>query len=81
MGTDHPFDMAEYDPIGHVAAVEALDAATIAAIVGGNAGGYRDCDCLQRITNRHAAFGALVPSGAPQKPTRTQSVHVHRSTS
>src|SRR5215208_5042924 len=37
MGTDYPFDMAEYDPIGHVASVEEFDAATIAAIAGGNA--------------------------------------------
>jgi aminocarboxymuconate-semialdehyde decarboxylase len=36
MGTDYPFDMAEYDPIGHV--VECgFDAKTTAAIVGGNA--------------------------------------------
>jgi aminocarboxymuconate-semialdehyde decarboxylase len=37
MGTDYPFDMAEYDPIGHVAAVESFDPSTIAAIAGGNA--------------------------------------------
>src|SRR6202521_4155949 len=37
MGTDYPFDMAEYDPIGHVASVNGFDASTIAAIVGGNA--------------------------------------------
>jgi aminocarboxymuconate-semialdehyde decarboxylase len=37
MGTDYPFDMAEYDPIGHVASVEAFDTATVAAIAGGNA--------------------------------------------
>ncbi|HEY1365300.1 MAG TPA: amidohydrolase family protein [Xanthobacteraceae bacterium] len=37
MGTDYPFDMAECDPIGHVAAVEGLDQSTIAAIAGGNA--------------------------------------------
>jgi aminocarboxymuconate-semialdehyde decarboxylase len=37
MGTDYPFDMAEYDPIGHVASVEGLDASTIAALAGGNA--------------------------------------------
>jgi aminocarboxymuconate-semialdehyde decarboxylase len=37
MGTDYPFDMAEHDPIGHVALVEELDASTIAAIAGGNA--------------------------------------------
>ena len=37
MGTDYPFDMAEYDPIGHVTAVESFDAATLAALTGGNA--------------------------------------------
>jgi aminocarboxymuconate-semialdehyde decarboxylase len=37
MGTDYPFDMGEYDPIGHVASVEEFDPATVAAIAGGNA--------------------------------------------
>src|SRR5215467_1154464 len=37
MGTDYPFDMADYDPIGHVADVEGFDASTIAALAGGNA--------------------------------------------
>jgi aminocarboxymuconate-semialdehyde decarboxylase len=37
MGTDYPFDMAEYDPIGHLASVDSFDAKTIAAIAGGNA--------------------------------------------
>jgi aminocarboxymuconate-semialdehyde decarboxylase len=37
MGTDYPFDMAEYDPLGHVASVDGLDASTVAAIAGGNA--------------------------------------------
>jgi aminocarboxymuconate-semialdehyde decarboxylase len=37
MGTDYPFDMADYDPIGHVASVDGFDAATIAALTGGNA--------------------------------------------
>jgi aminocarboxymuconate-semialdehyde decarboxylase len=37
MGTDYPFDMAEYDPIGHLAATKSLDASAIAAIAGGNA--------------------------------------------
>jgi aminocarboxymuconate-semialdehyde decarboxylase len=37
MGTDYPFDMADYDPVGHVAGVDGFDAATIAAIAGGNA--------------------------------------------
>ncbi len=36
MGTDYPFDMGEYDPIGHVAGA-GLDDATVAAICGGNA--------------------------------------------
>ena len=37
MGTDYPFDMADFDPIGHVASVEHFDPSTIAAIAGGNA--------------------------------------------
>jgi len=37
MGTDYPFDMADFDPIGHVASVDGLDASTIAALTGGNA--------------------------------------------
>jgi aminocarboxymuconate-semialdehyde decarboxylase len=36
MGTDYPFDMADYDPIGHVAGTT-LDASAMAAICGGNA--------------------------------------------
>jgi aminocarboxymuconate-semialdehyde decarboxylase len=37
MGTDYPYDMAEYDPIGHVAGVDGIEASTLAAIAGGNA--------------------------------------------
>lgn len=37
MGTDYPYDMGEYDPVGHVASVESFDSKTIAAIAGGNA--------------------------------------------
>jgi aminocarboxymuconate-semialdehyde decarboxylase len=37
MGTDYPFDMAELDPIGHLASVEGLDASAVATIAGGNA--------------------------------------------
>ena len=37
LGTDYPFDMLEYDPIGHVASVDSFDDATRAAICGGNA--------------------------------------------
>jgi aminocarboxymuconate-semialdehyde decarboxylase len=37
MGTDYPFDMADYDPVGHVTGTESLDEKTVAAICGGNA--------------------------------------------
>jgi aminocarboxymuconate-semialdehyde decarboxylase len=37
MGTDYPYDMGEYDPVGHVAGVESFDQKTIAAVAGGNA--------------------------------------------
>ncbi len=37
MGTDYPFDMAEYNPIGHVAGVDGMDEMTLAQIAGGNA--------------------------------------------
>jgi aminocarboxymuconate-semialdehyde decarboxylase len=37
MGTDYPYDMGEYDPVGHVAGIPEFDEATRAAIVGGNA--------------------------------------------
>ena len=37
MGTDYPFDMADFDPVGHIASVPGFDAATIAALAGGNA--------------------------------------------
>ena len=36
MGTDYPFDMGEYDPIGHVAGA-GLSTGDVAAITGGNA--------------------------------------------
>jgi aminocarboxymuconate-semialdehyde decarboxylase len=36
MGTDYPFDMMEYDPIGHVNSVASLDDAARAKICGGN---------------------------------------------
>jgi len=36
MGTDYPFDMGEYDPIGHIASARSLNAAATAAIAGGN---------------------------------------------
>jgi aminocarboxymuconate-semialdehyde decarboxylase len=36
MGTDYPYDMADYDPLGLIAAVEGFDAATISKLAGGN---------------------------------------------
>ena len=35
MGTDYPYDMAESDPIAHLASA-GLDTAVVAAIAGGN---------------------------------------------
>ena len=35
MGTDYPFDMADYDPVGHVCGA-GLDEAAVAAVCGGN---------------------------------------------
>ncbi len=35
MGTDYPFDMADFDPVGHVCGA-GLDEATVAAVCGGN---------------------------------------------
>jgi aminocarboxymuconate-semialdehyde decarboxylase len=37
MGTDYPYDMAEYEPLQHLAATVSLDDAARAAIAGGNA--------------------------------------------
>lgn len=37
MGTDYPFDMLEYDPIGHINAVASFDDSTRAALAGGSA--------------------------------------------
>jgi aminocarboxymuconate-semialdehyde decarboxylase len=37
MGTDYPYDMAEYEPLQHLAATKSLDEAARAAIAGGNA--------------------------------------------
>ena len=36
LGTDYPYDMAEFDPLGHIAGA-GFDAATVAALAGGNA--------------------------------------------
>ena len=37
MGTDYPFEMAEYNPIGLIAGVSGMDDHTLAQIAGGNA--------------------------------------------
>ena len=37
MGTDYPFDMLEYDPIGHINSVDSFDETTRAALAGGSA--------------------------------------------
>jgi aminocarboxymuconate-semialdehyde decarboxylase len=37
LGTDYPYDMGEYDPIGHINSVASLSGQDRAAIAGGNA--------------------------------------------
>jgi aminocarboxymuconate-semialdehyde decarboxylase len=37
LGTDYPYDMGEYDPLGHIASVASFSDADRAAIAGGNA--------------------------------------------
>jgi aminocarboxymuconate-semialdehyde decarboxylase len=37
IGTDYPFDMAESNPLGHLASVDTFDSNTISAIAGNNA--------------------------------------------
>jgi aminocarboxymuconate-semialdehyde decarboxylase len=37
MGTDYPYDMADYDPVELLVATKSLDPAAVAAIAGGNA--------------------------------------------
>ena len=37
MGTDYPFDMAEYDPIGHIASVNGMDDSTMRRVASENA--------------------------------------------
>jgi aminocarboxymuconate-semialdehyde decarboxylase len=37
LGTDYPYDMGEYDPIGHLASVDGMGTEMMAAIAGGNA--------------------------------------------
>lgn len=44
MGTDYPFDMAEFNPIGHIAGVQGMDEGTLAQLAGGNAVRLLDLD-------------------------------------
>jgi aminocarboxymuconate-semialdehyde decarboxylase len=37
LGTDYPYDMGEYDPLGHLGATESLDMVAASMIPGGNA--------------------------------------------
>lgn len=37
LGTDYPYDMGEYDPLGHLGATESLDMVAASMIAGGNA--------------------------------------------
>lgn len=44
LGTDYPFDMAEFNPIGHIAGVQGMDEGTLAQLAGGNAVRLLDLD-------------------------------------
>jgi aminocarboxymuconate-semialdehyde decarboxylase len=44
MGTDYPFDMAEFNPIGHIAGVQGMNEGTLAQLTGGNAIRLLDLD-------------------------------------
>jgi aminocarboxymuconate-semialdehyde decarboxylase len=44
MGTDYPFDMAEFNPIGHIAGVNGMDESMLAQLAGGNAIRVLDLD-------------------------------------
>ena len=52
MGTYYPYDMAESDPIGHLAAA-GLDSTTVASIAGGN---------LRRLLALYRAGVAFFPA-------------------
>ena len=54
LGTDYPFDMADFDPIEHVVA-SGFDVATTAAIAGGNAKKLLGLYHLARITSRKSS--------------------------
>ena len=63
LGTDYPFDMADFDPIEHVVST-GFDAATTAAIAGGNA---------KKLLGGILAIGRLEES-----PTQRASPAMHR---
>ena len=64
LGSDYPFDMADFDPIEHVVST-GFDASTTAAIVGGNAKRISGALSVEKIDQRglgdHRLGGAVAP--------------------
>ena len=73
MGTDYPFDMLEYDPIGHIASVESFDEKTprraLPAAMRRSCWGYSPLTALRVKKIQHRGLGdhrgvGAVPAGA-----------------
>ena len=73
MGTDYPFDMAEYNPIGHVAGVHGMDEATLAQIAGGNAARVLGLDVVDQGMDQTLLVTSAVPETADNICTRRSS--------
>ena len=81
LGTDYPFDMADYDPIGHVASVDELRRQRPrAAICGGNAkkllGTSRDLGVAENPAPRFPSITACVGAVAAGAASRSSCVCV-----
>ena len=79
MGTDYPFDMADYDPIGHVAGVEGFDAPPSPR---SPAATPSDCwDCSRHVRHATAAIaqagGCPAGSNEPMAPVKVDPNKVH----
>ena len=69
MGTDYPYDMAEYNPVGHIAGVDGMDATTLAQLAGGNA---------MRVLNSILRSACIVwRSSVHERPLLARKAAVH----
>ncbi len=73
LGTDYPFDMLEYDPVGHVASVESFDDAARAAICA--AATRRNFSASSRHTRQTAYSAAPTISRGRVPMRRTDAIH------